>query len=330
MKTGTHPRTPPPAVRPALRIALLGLAVTVTGYALFAAWLLLHLHRYENERDRAVATAVGVVVEDGIGDSEDIRVRWSDDTGRTRLQRFAVYETGRYSQGKPFPVAYDPSHTDPRGFPGDADETATEDDLLIPVLLAGTATAALCTVWAWRGLRFLLLPRRPGTTLTATVRRGPRGAGTAIWLVVFGPREGKGRWQRVMWHPALDDMDGEAEVTVHGPAPWTRTALIVLPDGSRPVPLGRLRHRPPRHDPLPADRTTRLDLRDTFLPPPGPLPARPWWRTPAQLAALGTALGAPTALLLANGGPTLTAVVGYGLLLTALLPALWTLSGPQP
>ncbi|MHC5902903.1 hypothetical protein ACVNF4_03160 [Streptomyces sp. S6] len=331
MKTGTHSHTPPPAARPALRVALLGLVATVTGYALLAGWLLFHLHRYENERDRAVATAVGVVVEDGIGDSEDIRVRWTDDAGRTRLQLFTVYETGRYSQGKPFPVAYDPSRTDSQGFPGDLDETAAEDDLLIPTLLAGAVAAVLCAVWVWRGLRFLLLSRRPGTTLTATVRRGPRGAATAIWLVVSASRAGKSRWQRVMWHPALDDMEDGAEVVVHGPARWTRTAVIVLPGGSRPVPLGRLRRHPPRHAPFPADRTTRLDPRDTFLPPSGRhLPVRPWWRMPAGLTALGTAVGVPVALLLTSGGPTVTAVVGYGLLLATLLPSLWALSGPQP
>ncbi|MET8978942.1 hypothetical protein ABZX85_25305 [Streptomyces sp. NPDC004539] len=318
-----------PAARPALRVALLGLTVTVTGYALFAAWLLFHLDRYESARERAVATAAGVVVEDGIGDGEDIRVRWTDAAGRTHVQRFAVYETGGYEKGSLFPVAYDPARSDPLGFPTDPDETAAEDDLLVPVLLAGLAAAAVCTVWAWRGLRFRLLIRRPGTALTASVRHGPHGVTEAYWLVVSDEREGRGRWQRVMWHPALDDVTDGVVVAVHGGARWTRAVVVVLPDGSRLVPVGRLRRRPPRRAPLPAGPVARLNLRDAFVLPSGPLPVRPWWCTAVVLAGVGAVLGVLAAVFFADGAPTFTASVGFGLFLATVFPVLWALSAPR-
>ncbi|MHB9861003.1 hypothetical protein [Streptomyces sp. YIM S03343] len=371
----------PGTSRPALRLALFGLSVTVVGYALFAAWLLVHLHQYENARARATATTNGVVVEDGIGDEEDIRVRWTDGGGHVHIQRFAVYDTDRYTKGRQFPVAYDPARTVPQtvsqavpqtvlqGFPGDRSETAAEEDLSAPVGLVGVVAAALCGVWGWRGLRFGGLKRRSGKPMTATVWQGDRGAAPwrgprTIWIsltdpegtVTAGetsqtvgiahpagaPEEESGtaprprraspatRWQRVMWHPALDDSGGRVPVTVRRATVWTRSALVELPDGTRLVPLGRLRGRPARHMGIDDHEAARIDLRDAFVLPPGTetLSSRPWWATGAVLAALGAALGIPAGVQM--GGGSLTALVGFALFLAPLCPALWALSAPQP
>ncbi|MDX3246766.1 hypothetical protein [Streptomyces sp. ME18-1-4] len=50
-----------------------------------------------------------------------------------------------------------------------------------------------------------------------------------------------------MWHPALDGLRGEIEVVLHhaGTARRLSPAPVTLPDGTRLVPLGKLRgHRP--------------------------------------------------------------------------------------
>lgn len=327
-----------PAPRPALRVALLGVAVTLLGYALFAGWLGVHAHGYVTARDRATATASGVVVEDGIGDESDIRVRWSDAAGHVHVQRFGIYDTDRYVEGERFPVAYDPATSAPRGFPADPEETAAEDDLLVPVFLAGVVALSLLCVWAWRGLRFRLTTRRPGHAMTATVRTVERlvalaREATTTWLVLTGP-DGEGgtttRWQRVMWHPALDDCSGPVPVTVRGYGRRRRPVVVELADGTRLVPLGRLRDHRPAGELLDADEAVRPGPRDYFVLPAGavPRPARPGWRPGALAAACGTGAGIVLAFLVAEGTPT--SVVGFALALGTLSASVWALSAPQP
>ncbi|MFI2431198.1 hypothetical protein [Streptomyces sp. NPDC018693] len=319
-----------PTRRPALRVALFGILVTVLGYALFASWLGWHAHQYRDARAHATATADGLVVEDGIGDTDDIRVRWTDTDGHTHVDRFTVYDTGRYAEGKRFRVAYDPAEPNPKGFPADADETSAEEDLEVPILLAAPGAAALCAIWAWRGLRFRRTARR-GTAhpMTATVHEGDRGVRvwrgmSTIWLSLTAPGTHRPSWQRVMWHPALDDCTGETPVTVRSSR---RRAVVQLPDGTPLVPLGRLRAHPPRHVHLDDWSAARADLRDAFVLPDN-LRATPWWLPGARTAATGAALGIPAGLLM--GGGTLTAIVGFALIISTLLTALWALSAPQP
>lgn len=329
---------------PALRVALLGIAVTVVGYALFAAWLACHAYAYENARDRVSATATGVVVEDGIGGDADIRVRWTDAAGHPHVQRFGVYDTDRYAEGRHFAVAYDPARADPRGFPADPDETSAEDDLEVPVALGAIAVVPLIGIWVWRGVRFRWASRRPGGPMTVTVHCGRRRGSLwrtaeTTWLALTPadrpdhaelsklPELPK-RWQRVMWHPALAELpDGPVPVTVH--ARGKRPAVVRLPDGTRLVPLGRLRQKPPSAFDI-GDHAVRADLRDTFVIPAGAelRPARPWWREGAASAGLGAVFG--VVLGFAVGGGTLVAVVGFLLCLPPLFFSSWALSAPQP
>ncbi len=332
MSTTTGARRP----RPALRVALLGVAVTLVGYGLFAAWLGVHAFRYESARDRATRTAVGLVVQDGIGDDDDIRVRWTDGTGQQHVQRFGVYDTDRYTKGRHFRVVYDPAQPDPQGFPADPDETADADDLEVPILLAAFAVLPICGVWAWRGLRFRWALRRPGRPMTATVHLGERRAttwrGDTTWLALAEPDRPDRRvlWQRVMWHPALDDCSGAVPVTVRRSPRGLRPAAVELPDGTRLVPLGRLRDRPPRHMIMYDRGAGRGDLRDSFILPAGTdiRPADPWWRPGARATAIGVAIGVLAGFLL--GGGSLVAVVGFTLASAALVSAAWALSAPQP
>lgn len=319
---------------PALRMGLLGVAVTLTGYALFAGWLGFHAQRYADARDRATGTAVGVVVEDGIGDEDDVRVRWTDSEDHTHLQRFPVYDTDRYTRGARFVVAYDPDDPAPAGFPADPDETATEDDLVVPILIGGTIALLLTCVWAWRGLRFQLSARGPGHPTTGRVRLGRRRATAwrgpmTTWLELTAP-DGVRHWQRVMWQPALDQVSGEFRATLHrGRTGSLAPVVVTLPDGTRPVPLGKLRVRRPPGVFLDDPAALRADLRDAFLLPDDTVvrPARPWWRG-AVTAGPATALGVALGFLLTGGGPV--RAVTFALCAGTLLTSAWALSAPQP
>lgn len=320
---------------PALRVALLGTAAAVVGFALLAGWLGVHAYAYSRARDRATATAAGRVVEDGIGDDSDIRVRWTDRAGRRHVQRFGIDDTDRYTKGRGFTVAYDPGQADPQGFPADPDETAAEEDLEVPIGVAGAVAAAFCGIWAGRGVRFRRVGRRPGRPMTAVVLSGePRGwAVPGPLLLALSEVDPPGpviRWQRIMWHPGLDQVSGPVPVTVHGNARGRRAVVAELPDGSRPVPIGRLQHRPPKRWPLDERSAVRADLRDAFVLPAGAelRPARPWWRPGAVTAAVGAVAGAVLGLVLGGGG--LVAVVGFAIAWAAAFLSLWALGGPQP
>ncbi|WP_405773035.1 hypothetical protein [Streptomyces sp. NBC_01538] len=321
---------------PALRVALLGVATTLAGFTLLGTWLGVHAYAYDSARDRATARADGLVVEDGIGDEGDIRVRWRDDAGHEHVQRFGIYDTDRYAKGRRFPVAYDPHAADPPGFAADPDETAAEDDLVVPIFLAGIAAAVLCGVWARRGLRFHRTARRPGRTMTASVRRGERTGATVwqsdtTWLVLaeLDRPDHPVAWQRVMWHPALDTWSGPVTVTAHRGRRGRSAIVVVLPDGTRLVPLGRLWRRPPRHVLLYEPEAVRTDLRDSFLPARTTTrPARPWWRPGALAAAVGAVVGAVAGFAITNG--SIVAVVAFALSGASVFAASWALSAPQP
>jgi hypothetical protein len=320
-----------------LRVALLGTAAAVVGFALLAAWLGVHAYAYGSARDRATATADGLVIEDDIGDEEDIRVRWTDGAGHEHVQRFGIYDTGRYTKGRRFPVAYDPAQADPQGFPADPDETSAQDDLLVPIGLAGVVAAVFCEVWAWRGLRFRWTARRPGRAMTATLLCGERLSGAAAWqsdttwlaLSEVG-LSGRRVRQRVMWHPELDQLSGPVTVTVHDGPGARRPVVVELADGTRLVPLGRLRHQPPKRVLLGDSRAVRADLRDSFILPAGTevLPARPWWRPGTQAAVLGAVVGAVSGFLMTSGSGVAT--VAFAVSGASVFVSSWALSAPQP
>ncbi|NUR40746.1 MAG: hypothetical protein HOV73_11745, partial [Streptomyces sp.] len=299
--------------RPALRVALFGLTVTLAGYALLGAWLAGNAYARQRsfDHDRAHSElAVGTVLEDADGVGAEVDVRWSDEAGHTRVQRFApIDRTWAYPKNARFLVEYDPTEKNPTGHPydwhEDRDGTPDTDDLVGSAVAAGIVAAVLCAAWARRGMAFRLASRRPGRPMTAEVRLGERAqtfpwrSATTLWLVLDDRH-----WQRVMWHPALEDHPGRFPVTVHG----TRTAVAVLPDGTRPVPVGRLRHREPARTTFADLRTVRGDLRDSFVVPAGTLvrPAHAWWRQAWPATAFGAVLGFAAGFLTADG--TLLAV----------------------
>ncbi|MFI6784817.1 hypothetical protein [Micromonospora sp. NPDC050276] len=321
--------------RPVLRVALLALAAAILAFAVVAGGLGWQAYRYGSAHDRATSVVEGIVVEDGIGDLGDIRVRWVDQAGREHMQRFGIYDTDRYTRGQAFPIAYDPAEPAPRGFPADPEETSDEDDLVVPILIAGFVTVFIAFVWALRGFLFRRAAARSGRLMVASVLAGDRpdgppiSVGNSTWIALADDRRrDPDRWQRVMWHPVVDAASGPVPVAVHGDVSSKRRVVIVMPGQVRLVPIGRLRHQPPKRVVLEERTDVSGDLHDFVILPAGAsLPrARRWWWRAAVFALVGAALGGLGGVLFAGGlAVPLTAAVG-----AALLINVWALTGAEP
>lgn len=322
-------RTPGPALRAGAAAA----AIAVVGFAVVGGLLEWRLHRYDEARSRATATTLGTVTEDGIGDDGDIRVRWTDAHGAGHSQRFGVYDTDRYVTGARFPIAYDPGQPAARGYPADPQETAAEDDITVPQLLVAVGSILLLLNWTARGILFRRTSRRPGLPALATVLAGA-AAGPALrpsrWLLLAAPEVAVGdRWQRVMWHPALDAAAGSFPVTVHGPLSGRHRVVVQLAGGTRLVPVGRLRRGPPHRSDLREARHVRSSLADAVILPAGAAPpALSRWRAGLVAAAAGAAVGTGTGLFAIGAGPV--GLACFAVLGTVVVVNLWALAGASP
>ena len=313
--------------RPQLRTALVGVAASVVAFLVIGGYLGTLAHRYKADRSRATATAQGVVIQDGIGDEGDIRVRWADAAEQPQESRFGIYGTDEYVKGARFDVRYDPADPAARAFPADPEETSELDDLEVPMGLAGLGAAGFLLPWAWRGLAFRRLRRRPGHEQHATgLRAEPLDAGVARLGAACWFRFGDTTYQRVMWHPAFDSFR-EGPLTVHGDLSGRRRVLVELPDGTQLVPVGRLRHKGPRGVLLTCSDELAVDSLELWLFPPGAVvpPARRWWRRPLLIAAVGAAIGAGMAVLFG----TVTGIPAFAAAASGVLVSLWALTGAE-
>lgn len=326
------------ARRPVLRVALFGISVALAGFTVIASDIAWRTHRYDTARDRATSLTDGTVVEDRYEEHFDLRARWIDATGREHVQRFDVDH--RYRAGERFTVAYDPTDPSPRGFPADS---GTGDGNGTPSIFLVYAAAAAVVVplwWAMRGLRFRHAAEQPGRAMVAHPRIGKNTSGVGIthpstWLILndIGNPVPYG-WQRVMWHPAVEEMPDEAEVIVRGRASASgpQGALVVeLPGGIRLMPIGGIRREPPKRFRLASRPGVHVDLgpdgrlvivRDD----PPPRPRRWWWHRTPRLVLVGVLLGG--ALGFGMGG-AVTVLPGAVLMSTILLTG-WTLSAGEP
>jgi hypothetical protein len=313
------------------------MAAAVAAFALIAAGFGWRVHAYNGAFARATAIAYGTVIEDRIGDSGDIRVRWVDRGGYEHVQRFAIYDTDQYAKGRVFQVAYDPSGRRPTGFPADVDETSAEDDLYATIAIAGVVMGVLVLAWALRGLLFRRAASGPGHMMTASALSGRHTAGgvlspgESIWfaLAETATPQTPVCWQRVMWHPAADTVRDGVLVVVHGAPARRRRVTVELSGGTRLVPIGRLRHRPPKRMLLRDRADSRVNLEDAFvLPAETPMPAaQPWWRRSLVFAILGTALGAVLGFLIVGGVEWVLSFAAGG---SAVLVNAWALTGAEP
>jgi hypothetical protein len=308
-------RSSAPAVRAAIGLAMLAaLACATVGQ--------LRLHDYNAERDRATASASGRVVETGIGEYDDIRVRWTDGEGRSRVSRFSVYDD--YSKGGTFKVAYDREHPGARVFPADADETSDLDDMWVSAYGPLLIPAVILLWWAVRLLRVRAARRRPSSYVRVEVFSSPNDKVEFLaeplrrmWVRSGGAAAEQ--VQRVMWHPALEDLPRTPSARVsHG----GRSALVTFDDGTTLMPVGRLREA------LPDDAVPYADLRestaDLVVGASGEF-ADPWTRAFGIIAAVGASAGAVPGF--AEGNRTLLwmgAVLG-----AAVAVNLWALHGAR-
>jgi hypothetical protein len=317
--------------RPALRMALLGVAAALAGFAVIASFLGWQVHEYQAANQRASAVAVGSIIQDGIGEGGDIRVRWADRAGSQHVQKFGIYGTDRYVKGRTFAVAYDPAYPAVDGFPGDPTEVSAVDDLQVPIGIAGVIAAVLILIWVLRGVLFWRARRRsarPKGALALAGQRvegGPLSVGNSTWFELSDPGT-PSRWQRVMWHPAIDVGDGRVEVLMHGDAKSRRRVVVELPDGTCLVPIGRLRHRPPKRVVLEKRSDVRTDLRDSFILPAGtpPPPSQRWWSRGLVFSLVGAAIGVVMGFLMGGGG---IAVLPFAAGASAFVVNIWALNG---
>jgi hypothetical protein len=321
--------------RPALRAGALAVSVTLAAFVVVAAAVGTQVRTFEAQRGRASAAAVGTVVVPDETVEGTVTVRWADRAGHTHEQPVEVRDPGRYAAGGAFGVVYDPADPTPRGLPADPRQAAGMDGLVMPVALAGGVAALSALWWASRGSLYLLARRRPGQARVATVLAGEPHGGTrtspvsGIWIALAEVEvpERPLRWQRVMWHPSLDAVDGPSEVLVHGDPTGRRRVVVELADGTPLVPVGHLRARPPSRMLLTERAGGRADLADCAYLPPGVGPAgRVWWRPGVATALAGAAAGAVLGALVTGGG---VGVASFAAGAAALAVNGWGLAGAE-
>jgi hypothetical protein len=309
----------------ARRAVVLAAAATLLASAVCVVAFLLGLAVVHDRVERASQHVTGEVVEADIGDEADIRVRWRDTSGQEHRQRFGVY--GDYAKGDAFELRYDPRHPSAPAYPADPDETDYEDGYYVgavglPGLLALLLGFVVLRVWWWRRA----LGRQP-TDLLGEVFTGRFNLATSVWLRLR--REQGDRWQMVMWDPALDAVDGQVPVRVHGDLEGRRRVVAELPDGTALVPAGRLRHDPPGSYELEPRTSVGRSLEEVLVLPTGTtLPSTgPWWREPLGWAAAGLAVGLVLGTVVF--AHSIWVGLGLGAGLAAAAVQVWTLNGGE-
>lgn len=306
------------------RVAGVAIAAAVLACSAVTTTMILRLDQHLGDRERADARAYGTVIQDGIDDADDIRVRWTDDSGERHVSRFGIYDTDKYVKGAQFVVRYDRSDPDRAAFPADADETSAEDDMYAGAILPWVLVVTVVTWWLIRLIRARRARRGPLQNSVATIfcahneLAGPLSALVRTTWVRIGVGT-DAELQRVMWHPSLSSAgyDEPVFVTRGGGA-----ASVVLADGSRLSPIGRLRATAPDRYALEELPATRASLADTIVRRHST--ARdPWLRSAALRAVYGALLGAGIGALVASATLIwIGAAVGAALTLN-----LWALHG---
>jgi hypothetical protein len=311
---------------PTRRFVAVGVGSLLAGLLVICGYLGALDVRLHHAMDRATATADGIVTWVDPDDDTIFKVRWQDQQEHEHTLRFSVYDS--YAKGDDFTVAFDPAHPDRHAFAGDPEERVEADDFEVPMGIAAVVVLGFVAGWGYRGWRFRQVRTDRSAPATATLFSGasndgsPLTLGRGLWV-----RLGDEHWQKVMWHPALQDFSN-GPVHVHGPLDGRRRVVVELPDGTLLVPTGRLRHRPPKRLELVRERQARIDDDEQWIFPPGtPVPPlRRWWRTPAVLGLVGAGVGAFAGV--AEGGAVAAPAFAAGA--AALAVNGWAMTSPAP
>ncbi|MFI7635241.1 hypothetical protein [Nonomuraea sp. NPDC049400] len=213
---------------------------------------------------RATARTTASVVElffDGADNQTAAHLEWFDADGVAHVTLVQVGGDRELGPGVGLAVRYDPGRPDDLVFPGRDGEFPPPGDWQARILLA--LLAAVSGLLLLLGARLLLnlrAARAPAAVWRAAPRLLTAEARGARWFAGYlrltaepvGGGPVRRYLQRVYWDPALDRMprrkrsrDG-VPVQVHvGGWPFRR-AVVLLDDGTRLWPAGRLRRRAPR------------------------------------------------------------------------------------
>ncbi|MFN8074766.1 MAG: hypothetical protein U0Q15_04990 [Kineosporiaceae bacterium] len=279
--------------RPARRVAAASLLLALAGAGTAVTGAVAASDADSAREARAVAAAQAVVL-DGDAGRGRVRVRWQDLAGREHTSSVRVRDARSLPAGAALPVRYDPGDPKPRAL-GPATGAHAAPLTPRPVVLARLLAcalglgAAVVTAAGWdpapgAGTVGRARPRAPDERRPhGRAARGARGARGRRVAVVGAPARrrrpaARSALQRVVWHPrSTRCRPARAPVTVHGARLDARSPVtVVLPDGVRLVPVGRLRADAPRRVPSPAwSRDARTHLRPDAGRPLAGSPATP-------------------------------------------------------
>lgn len=317
---------------PARRAVLLSLVSVLAGLAVALGYLGAQARSYSLAKDRATVTTPGRVVADGIGDTDDIIVRWTDGRGETHEQQFGVYDTERYREGAAFPVRYDPGEPSGVAYPADPDEDVQFDDYFGGMTVALIAGVLLMGGWAFRWMWWRRALGRGSQSMSARMLVGSDhffrdSSWVELSVTSPGSEERIERWQRVMWHPRLDIISDSLQVQVHGDISSRRRLGITLPDGTDLIPIGWLRHSRPAD--LLMREDSRDDVADAIILPAGAVlrsSTNRWWPV-TRYAGMGAAFGVVVSMF--AGDASIWSILVPALTATVFVH-LWAFDGANP
>jgi hypothetical protein len=258
------------------------MAVVLAWYLLLAAAVVAMAVTVLSSEDPATSlteVTSARVVAVGLGETQQIRVDWTDHTGQDRQTRLTPREVGSYEVGDTVELHYHPDRPhDPYPVSTVAFEEAHSFQHNEPwaVIVLVPAAGLLC-VWTWRLGHWALGARRAARpvrvrVMTGTARDlgiGPRLPGDrppyALWLEIRDQR-GNACRQRVIWHrrlvafvvaeseqrgpqafPDHTESDGRPNAVARR-CPGERPMYIVdVPHVGRLWPAGRARRSEPFH-----------------------------------------------------------------------------------
>lgn len=342
---------------PAWFAAGVSIAAVLIPCLLVAATAGILAYRYQRAERGATVQAEAVVERARLGEyGEGIQVRWTDQHGNPHTQRFEVVDPAVYPQGSAYGVRYDPRHPG-RAFPADTDGTYLPTDNTSLALLGACLLAPLLLA-PW-GVRLVAIRRslaRPGMPYQAMalIGRHKKAARLTRPFVALIPTElplpqwgyevgvvelpEGSRLQGVMWHPALDALEPGTRVLVHARPTQRLGAVVVLPDGTRLWPAGRLRRSVPVWWRLPP-RPAFVWRQQSGSRGPGTVmvaskPRAGLWRALKVVvgrvgAIAGPAIGAAT-LRTAGAGAGVIVLLAVPAGMAALTAYLWGLLGGEP
>ncbi|MGY0535955.1 hypothetical protein ACW14X_00455 [Nocardioides sp. YJ-D4] len=276
------------------------------GYGLWQRSSLAH------ESAAAEEIATGVVIEDGIGDSGDVRVRWQSPEG-TFVQRFKIYADETYVVGTPFDVRYASDGEPGIGYPADPSETAASDDYFALQLAAFAVLMGYGIAWSRWWSNVLATLRNQPSRARASASRDEFGR-PWLWLMDTSPRRAAVA-QRVSWEPGIENLDEPRAVHVLGQIDTDKRVAVVLPDGQILFPRGRSHGEDRLGTPWEPNRSMATDL------PPY------WWRRLLLAVTVSAVVGASTTLWLGIHSREFAAVMA-GLAVVIVLNT-WAMGGKR-